>query len=582
MAGRTDALLPRAFRPSPLRTTARRGRVRATLATLIALAGLTNLFSALLVRVGARLAHWPQLLPFEVLHGSRSFVVVAGFGLLLLARGLWHGRWVAWAAALALLLGSVVSHIGKGFNVGEATFHLALAAALVARRDDFRARPDTPTLRDALRTVALGLVGLALYSLAGMAILRERFRPVPTWGQLLREGAARLILSSTDELGGANFRARWFLDSISIVWVALLALAVVAVLRPVLRPSPEAPRDRADAASLFLAGGAQSIAAMTLWPGNTVLINGWRDAYVAYRVIGGVALALGDPVGARDGGQRAIEEFLDLCAARGWTPCFYAVTGRQLPALQALGFRQLQIAEDTIIDLAGMEFKGKAWQDVRTALNRAEKEGLRFELTTWAALDPARREQLAAISDAWAGEKGLPEMGFTLGTLAEAADPGVRLGLAIDAAGVVQGFTSWLPVAEDGRVVGWTIDLMRRRPDGFRSVMEYLIAQGALALRAAGAERISLSAAPLARIPREGQEATRLQRALDFLAERLEPYYGFRSLLAFKQKFKPRYEPLYLAFPGTGDLPRCTLAILRAYLPGLGLAEVADLVRGRE
>ena len=65
--------------------------------------------------------------------------------------------------------------------------------------------------------------------------------------------------------------------------------------------------------------------------GNTILINGWRDAYVAYRVVGGVALALGDPVGTADGSQRAIEEFLDLCAARGWTPCFYATTGQALP-----------------------------------------------------------------------------------------------------------------------------------------------------------------------------------------------------------------------------------------------------------
>ncbi len=85
----------------------------------------------------------------------------------------------------------------------------------------------------------------------------------------------------------------------------LLTFAVVAILRPVLRPTPEAPRDRPDATRLFLAGGAQSIAAMTLWPGNTILINGWRDAYVAYRVIGGVALVLGDPVGTPDGGLRA-------------------------------------------------------------------------------------------------------------------------------------------------------------------------------------------------------------------------------------------------------------------------------------
>ncbi len=181
--------------------------MRALLSALIALAGLLNLLSALLVRVGARLAHWPEVVPFAVLHCTRSFVVVAGFGLLLLARGLWHGRRAAWLAALALLLGSSVSHVGKGFNLAEATLHLGLTAALLLRRDDFRARPDTPTLRDGLRFVALALVGLAAYALVGMAVLREHFRPVPTWGQLLRECAARLVLGATGSFDGAIFQA---------------------------------------------------------------------------------------------------------------------------------------------------------------------------------------------------------------------------------------------------------------------------------------------------------------------------------------------------------------------------------------
>jgi phosphatidylglycerol lysyltransferase len=65
---------------------------------------------------------------------------------------------------------------------------------------------------------------------------------------------------------------------------------------------------------------------------------------------------------------------------------------------------------------------------------------------------------------------------------------------------------------------------------------------------------------------------------LELLAARLEPFYGFRSLLAFKQKFRPRWEPVYLIFPGMTSLPRISLAILRAYLPGLGPGEVRALL----
>jgi lysylphosphatidylglycerol synthetase-like protein (DUF2156 family) len=60
--------------------------------------------------------------------------------------------------------------------------------------------------------------------------------------------------------------------------------------------------------------------------------------------------------------------------------------------------------------------------------------------------------------------------------------------------------------------------------------------------------------------------------------------YGFRSLLAFKAKFQPRYEPLFLAYPDPVALPAIGVAIGRAYLPDLTARQSARLLtrmRGR-
>ena len=184
-----------------------------------------------------------------------------------------------------------------------------------------------------------------------------------------------------------------------------------------------------------------------------------------------------------------------------------------------------------------------------------------------------------AISEEWVGDKGLPEMGFTLGGVEEALDPAVRVGLAVDATGSVHGVTSWLPVyAPGGRVRGWTLDVMRRRPDGFRPVIEFMIASACLALREQGAEFVSLSGAPLAR----GQEIPadrldQLERVLDRLGGALEPFYGFRSLHAFKAKFSPRYAPIHLAFRDEADLPRIGVALARAYLPDTSLRSLVRM-----
>ena len=73
----------------------------------------------------------------------------------------------------------------------------------------------------------------------------------------------------------------------------------------------------------------------------------------------------------------------------------------------------------------------------------------------------------------------------------------------------------------DGVPVGWTLDLMRRRDDGFRPVMEFVIGESALAFRDQGYEFVCLSAAPLAKAPERlggDSDGRVLQRILDFLS----------------------------------------------------------------
>jgi phosphatidylglycerol lysyltransferase len=109
-------------------------------------------------------------------------------------------------------------------------------------------------------------------------------------------------------------------------------------------------------------------------------------------------------------------------------------------------------------------------------------------------------------------------------------------------------------------------------------VMEFLIASAALGFKEEGAEFLSLSGAPLARIDR-GEQPVPLQRLLDIAGQALEPVYGFRSLLAFKAKFQPAYEPLYMAYPDPAQLALIGTAIGKAYLPHTTPAQLIRLSR---
>ncbi|WP_414172454.1 phosphatidylglycerol lysyltransferase domain-containing protein [Clavibacter tessellarius] len=70
-----------------------------------------------------------------------------------------------------------------------------------------------------------------------------------------------------------------------------------------------------------------------------------------------------------------------------------------------------------------------------------------------------------------------------------------------------------------------------------------------------------------------------MERILEFLADSLEPVYGFRSLLEFKRKFQPELVPLIMAYPDATALPTIGLALTRAYLPSTSVRDLTRVLR---
>ncbi|MEW1974610.1 DUF2156 domain-containing protein [Microbacterium profundi] len=372
--------------------------------------------------------------------------------------------------------------------------------------------------------------------------------------------------------------------SAGILWFAYLVFLIVtrAAFRVWRRPrslgGDQVSVD--DVKQTIRDNGGGTLSWMTTWD-NMEYLRTSSGGIVPFQLRSGAAIALADPLGPPEAHADAVREFIDAAEAHAVTPCFFSASARTRELLPD-GWQALTVADDTIIDLAGLTFQGKAWARVRQSFSRAEREGMTFRLTTLAEVSWGTRQQLRAISESWVGDKGLPEMRFTLGTLHEAEDPEVRLALAISPEGDVDGLLSWLPVyGAGGRIIGWTLDLMRRRDGGFGAVMEFLIGSSAKAFSEEGAEILSLSGAPLAHESPvyEGAIASLLSR----MGGMLEPVYGFRSLHQFKKKFNPRYEPIYLLYRDEGDLARIGSGLTRAFLPDATLRQLTaagvDLIR---
>ena len=546
--------------------------------------------------------------------GGIFMAVLPSFLLFLLADGLRRGRRFAWAGAVLIQLAlSVLAGITiagalnpsapdtaaiEGIGTIEAPGYahplalilplllpVVLTIVLLISRSLFPVTAPAGTYRRlGARTGAAAAVLGAVYLLAG-SVLAGGFTPVPGPQELLADIPDRFLpLGYMLDLSPAFFPqstpAVLLYEGIGVTFWAVTA---VLILKTFLHPAPIQHKAGAGRAREILkTQQGSTLSWMTTWPGNTYWFSSTGESFIAYRVIAGIALTLGAPVGPGPQRNTALAEFTRFCTGQGWTPCFYSVTGDLRDYAVSLDWGSVQVAQETILPLDAVSFKGKKFQDIRTAMNNAAKAGIRAEWTTYATAPFPVLAQIQEISEEWVADKKMPEMGFTLGGLDELDDPDVRLLLAIDGTHRVHAVASWLPAYNNGTIDGWTLDFMRRRSTGFRAGIEFLIASAALSLKDEGYRFISLSGAPLARPNEDAPPAPApagpltsggLDRLLNWLGATLEPVYGFRSLLAFKAKFQPRYEPLYMLYPDAAALPAIANAITRAYLPTLNLGE---------
>lgn len=462
---------------------------------------------------------------------------------------------------------------------------LLLAVVLWLNRRQFRVQ----TLPGARRTLA-AVIGGTWFILAGayaaawfragglerpggilqlFAELARQYVPVPIPQHYHRVFADRNSLE-----------ALLFAYSGPVFWIVALVAVWWALLGG--NHSHDSGREERFKARELLRQGGGPLSWMVLWEPNSYWFSPDGRGAMAFQRHGSVLLTLGGAFGPARNQADVTGEFLAYCGRQALVPALYSCDDTLWPMLRDRGFSRVAVAQETRLAIRRLEFKGKEWQNVRTALNRAGKLGVKAVWGPYRDLPPALRSKLVEVSEEWAAGKTVPEMGFTLGGLDELDDPEVLCCLAVDGDGTVHGVTSWLPVYQDGILVSRTLDVMRRGAGGFPGVMEFLIASAVLELRGS-VEVISLSGSPLASLPvpdaDNNGDADNLVRILDLVGHALEPIYGFRSLAAFKSRFKPEYRALYLYYQDPLHLPAIGRALTRAYLPGLSFQQGARLVR---
>jgi phosphatidylglycerol lysyltransferase len=519
----------------------------------VGLMGVLNVLSAIVPTPHRTVMALESWLPLEVMQRSRPLMLFAGLALFQVTRNLARRKELAWWVATFALSISLLSHLGRAFDLHHSLVAGLLLAYLVVFRRRFHARSDPVSLQKALLMAPVLGALVFTYGYVGLSRHHRHFVWYEGAGpvsEAFRSGIAILDPHADPQTETA---AR-FLGSLQIAgWLARLYLLALLLRAVVLRSRLEAPADEVE--RLFRAHGRHSLAAFAIQPDKHHLLVAGGRGLAAYAVRRSVALACSDPLCPPEGLRESVGAFAEHCRRNGWTHCVYEAAEENLPVYRALGMRSLKIAEEAVIDLPGFSLAGGKRAALRALVHKVARAGL--------TVQPYRRdreavadidEQLEEISEEWLAEKRLGEMGFTLGRFSLEALEGVRVFLCLSKERV-EAFCSWLAY-RDGRAA--VVDLMRKRRDAVSGTMDLLLAESLLALKEEGLEEASLANAPLANV---GAPRGPLDRGVAVLFENLNAFYGYKNLFQFKKKFAPRWEGRYLVYPRGSDLPRIAMAM---------------------
>lgn len=326
---------------------------------------------------------------------------------------------------------------------------------------------------------------------------------------------------------------------------AVSVLAGRRAMRAWRQRGPAPARDEVRRASEIALQQDNAAAGLVRLGDKKLLFTDCGQAFIMYGCRGRSMVALFDPVGPRHLWASLVLKFRAEAERLMLRPVFYQVSPDFLPAALESGMKPYKIGEEAVIDLTAFSLAGGDWLKLRRSVNRAERDGLCFEMLPPESV-PAVMGELACVSNLWLSTQNAKEKGFSLGTFRNDYVASTPVAV-IRINGRIVAFANIL-TTENGQAF---IDLMRSLPSVHRGAMDLLFVRIMEALKQAGYSRLNLGMAPLSGLSGHAR-APLWNRIGNQIFEKGERFYNFKGVKTFKSKFDPDWQPRYLIAGGFG------------------------------
>jgi len=543
--------------------------IPAVASLLTFLIGLSDVLAVFKPDWHQRLGKVNAVVPGTLTNVTRTSDVVIGLMLLMLARGLRRRKRRAWQAVVALLAFDIVIHFIHFSRLGHMTVSvfpsgivaIVLLAALLYRHDDFYAIGDPRTRRTAVwvfaglvvMDFAIGLGYLAVGPLDGTYSVTQRLQDV------------------LYELVGVYGPVEWASDGrgdlYHVLTSALGAFTLVATIYVFLRSArPRAHLAASDAEKirglLDKHGDRDSLGYFALRDDKSVIWSPTEKAGVCYRVVAGVMLASGDPLGDPEAWPGAISAFMAEAARHAWRPAVMGCSELGAEVWCRVGdLTALELGDEAIVNVAEFSLSGRQMRNVRQMVNRVAKNGYTAEVRRVGDIPEQELVRIIREADRWRGTTVERGFSMALGRLGALGDENCVLVTAMEN-GVLKAILHFVPWGADGL----SLDLMRRDKSAQGGLNDFLIVEAIKAAPGLGVKRVSLNFAMFRAALERGEKigAGPVLKAERGVLVFLSRWFQIESLYKFNAKFCPVWEPRFFVYPGGRDVPRIAIAALEA------------------
>ncbi|WP_329956296.1 phosphatidylglycerol lysyltransferase domain-containing protein [Catenulispora pinistramenti] len=541
------------------------------------LAGFGNIASA--ISPGFRHSRVHSLsvkVPTEVQNLAAAATLMSGVLLVLIAHALKRRKKRAWWVAVVLLITVVVFHLVRSFR-GEdrdaATHYLGIQifltivvlVLLLVYREEFYALGDPYTRWRALRAFVL----LAAFSFAsGMALMYWQSKHIDgdpsAWTRLQHvalglmgiDGPVNFKRGSTDDLVAA------LLGGLGLMTALIVAYLVLRPAEPIARQS--AQDDERLRELIAKQGRRDSLAYFATHRDKSVIWSPSGKAAITYRVVSGVMLASGDPIGDPEAWPGAIKVYVEEADRHAWVVAVVGCseTGGEVWCREA-DLDALELGDEAICYADKFSLEGRAMRNVRQMVNRVERQGYECQVRRLKDIPRSEVELIKTGIEAWRGssERGSFSMALGPDRFGDPSDGECVVATATKDR-EVRALINFVPWGTDGM----SLDLMVRDREAEPGLNELLIVKAMQATKELGITRASLNFAVFRSALERGEKLgagpiTRMWRSTLVFFSR---WYQIESLYKFNSKFQPEWVPRFVAFKNTRDIPRVGLAYAEA------------------